>query len=676
MTVTVTEQGLLVDGRLVPVYAGAVQYWRLERDAWERVLDAVVELGFEVIETYVPWGIHETAPGAFDWGDVEPRKGLDSFLDLCHERGLYVLARPGPLIDAELTDFGFPERVLLDPRVQARTAVGTPHFSLARGFQPPHQFPVPSYASEAFYGEIAGWFDAVCPVLARHLAPTGPIIAVQSDNETSYVFWDEPYATDYADDSLALYRRFLVARHGSVEAIAAAHGQAYASLESVEPPRDCRIVVRGDIPRHLDWVAYKEFQVRWAVTRIARMLRERGLVEVVIFHDVSDEWRTPIDVARLEADPEIDWVGMNQYRTPDQYREIVTQARFLSAATRLPFVPEFGAGRWSHHPVIPSPGEEEFTALSAIMHGIRAFSLYMLVERERWTASPIRRDGTLRPEFAALWRDVAAFLREHELWRFERRPDVLAMLNYDVCRLSAALTTLHDAHVDLLGLPAALRAVDADLGLGWDLMREADVGDPASWLGAVLAELGRRRVDHDLGDTHLGRDRLDRYRVIVLQSLGFMDADDQARLLGWIEEGGHLLVGPAIPTMDPALLPCRVLAHRLDGPGTSAVGSGRITWAQDPIAVAGMAATSTPGDVDRQPVTCDEPLLDLVLHRDGPRGMLFAANPTPAALRATVTVRDASRLRPAWPPGGRTTAAAPWTVDVPARAVRAWRVEP
>ncbi len=665
-----------MDGCLVPVYAGAAQYWRLDRDAWERVLDAVQDLGFEVVETYVPWGIHEIAPGSFDWGEIDARKDLDAFLDLCHARGLHVLARPGPLIDAELTDFGFPERVLLDPRVQARTAVGTPHFSLARGFQPPHQFPVPSYASEAYYTEIAGWFDAVCPVLARHVAPTGPIIAVQSDNETSYVFWDEPYATDYADDSLARYRDFLLARHGSLEAVVTAHGQAYASLESIEPPRDCRIVARRDVARHVDWLAYKEAQVRSAVSRVARMLRERGLADVVIFHDVSDSWRTPLDLARLEADPEVDWVGMNQYRSPAEYRDIVTQARFLSGATRLPFVPELGAGRWAHHPVIPTPGEEELTALSAIMHGIRAFNLYMLVERERWTASPIRRDGTLRPEFARLWREVAAFLREHEFWRFERRPDVLALLNYDVCRLSAALTTLHDAHVDLLGLPAALRSVDADLGLEWDLRREADVGDPASWLGSVLVELGRLRIDHDIADTHLGRDRLDRYRVIVLQSLGFMDPVDQARLLGWIEDGGHLVVGPAIPTMDPAFLPCLVLAHRLDGPGTARVGAGQITWVQDSIAAAGTVATTSPGDADRQSVTCDEPMLDLVLHRDGPLGMLFAANPTPAALRATIAISDATRLVPAWPRGGGATVPAPWTVDVPARTVRAWRVEP
>ena len=58
-------------------------------------------------------------------------------------------------------------------------------------------------------------------------------------------------------------------------------------FEEVEPPRDCEIVGAADLPWHLDWVAYKEFQIRWSVSRIARMLRERGVDGVPIFHDIA-----------------------------------------------------------------------------------------------------------------------------------------------------------------------------------------------------------------------------------------------------------------------------------------------------------------------------------------------------------------------------------------------------
>ncbi len=185
---------------------------------WSYILDQVKALGFEMVETYIPWSVHETEPGVYDWGQVDPRKNVEAFMELCEEKGLWLIVRPGPLINAELTDFGFPEWVLLDPEVQARTANGTVHFDAAWGLHPPRPFPVPSYASEQFYAYTGGWFDAICPVIARHLAPSGCIVTVQSDNESCYLFHDQPYATDYCDASISLFRSFLAERYGSISA--------------------------------------------------------------------------------------------------------------------------------------------------------------------------------------------------------------------------------------------------------------------------------------------------------------------------------------------------------------------------------------------------------------------------------------------------------------------------
>ncbi len=194
--VTLSGQGLVIDGQHVPVYSGSVHYWRLERALWPKILDRVIELGFGMVETYIPWSVHETEPGAYDWGQIDDRKDVEAFMRLCEEKGLWLIVRPGPLINAELTDFGFPAWVLDDPAVQSRTASGSVHYDAAWGLHPPRPFPVPSYASEAFYDAVGGWFDAVVPIIASHLAPSGCIVAVQSDNETCYLFHDQPYATD------------------------------------------------------------------------------------------------------------------------------------------------------------------------------------------------------------------------------------------------------------------------------------------------------------------------------------------------------------------------------------------------------------------------------------------------------------------------------------------------
>mgnify|MGYP003295474696 CR=1 FL=1 len=60
------------------------------------LLDRVVELGFDAVDTYVPWTVHMPAPGESDWGEKDPARDLAAFARLCQERGLLVSLRPGP----------------------------------------------------------------------------------------------------------------------------------------------------------------------------------------------------------------------------------------------------------------------------------------------------------------------------------------------------------------------------------------------------------------------------------------------------------------------------------------------------------------------------------------------------------------------------------------------------
>ncbi len=644
MTVSVTDTGLLVDGRQVPVYSGAVHYWRLERDLWPTILDRVRSLGFGVIETYIPWCVHEPAPGEFDWGTTDPRKDIDAFLDLCEARGLWVLLRPGPLINAELTDFGFPEWLLLDPDVQARTALGSLHLDAAWGLHPPRPFPVPSYASERFFELTGGWYDQVCPIIARHLAPNGCVVAVQSDNETCYLFHDQPYATDYSADSLRLYRSFLRKLHTSVNQLNAVYGTSYTTFDAIDPPRDGPIVSRTDAPWHLDWVAYKEYQIRWSVARLARMLRERGLGSVPIFHDVAYSYRTPLDIARMEADSDIDWVGLNLYRPPWEHGPLADRVRFLAGATRLPFVPELGAGVWAHHVATPTPAEQEFVNLSVLMYGIKAFNFYMLVERDRWQGSPITRQGECRPEYADFYTRFTRFLNQIEFWRFSRAPRVIVLLSYDLERFEAANSTLNFGHTDLLELPPALFDDTRDLGLKWD--RAA-----VSWLSTLKDALHRACIDYDLADTHIAPKRLERYDVVFIQTCDFMSAADQEHLRPYRD---RLVLGPGVPYLDEYLRP----HHALEG-------------------VRHVAESDLPGFVGTFPSTdfqLDDPRLDLVLHRDGARQLLFVSNPTTDAITSRMRFSGRRTFTSAWGSSRSMSSNAELEVALDPWQVQVWHV--
>ncbi len=641
MAVTLSDAGLMVGGKLVPVYSGSVHYWRLERERWSHILDQVIILGFQMVETYIPWSIHEIAPGKFDFGERDSRKDVEAFMRLCQEKGLWLIVRPGPLINAELTDFGFPERVLLNPDVQARSAGGELHLDAAWGLHPPHQFPVPSYASETFFAETAGWFDAICPIIARNLAPTGCIVAVQSDNETCYMFHDQPYATDYSVDSICLYRRFLGATYGSIAALNSAYQTSYTAFSEVEPPRDCGIDGAEDLPLRLDWVAYKEYQIRWAVGRFAEMLRVRGVVGVPIFHDIAYQRSTPLDVSRMEAHPDIDWVGMNIYCAKEDYETVAQRMRFLSGATKLPFVPEFGCGLWSHHRQTFEPHDHEFVTLSALMHGLKAINFYMLVERERWQGSPITRHGDFRPDYSRFYERLGKFLSRFPIWEFTRDRATLVLFNYDLGRQAAATTTLNLAHADLLGLPPALFQLDLNLPIESNPREELDLACSESWMGELTRKLTRRNIDFDMADTHIAPEALLRYGQVLVQSLEFMDPDDQVALVGYIEGGGNLVVGPLVPTLDPLLRTNEVLSRLIDSPGSVEVGQGSLTWS--PLDALDQAVDALSPGVFRV-----EAPLELTTFRRGEQALIFIANPTSGSVKRTVEFEGHVRFVDVW----------------------------
>jgi beta-galactosidase len=668
VTITLNNNGLELDGQTIPVYSGTIHYWRLDRAKWGLILDQAKALGFNMVETYIPWSVHETSPGHYDWGQVDDRKDVEAFIKLCEERQLHLIVRPGPLINAELTGFGYPEWVLMDPAVQARTALNTIHYDAAWGLHPPHPFPVPSYASEAFYKYAEGWFDAICPILARHLAPQGCIVAVQSDNETCYLFQDQAYATDYAPDSLALYRTYLKDKYGTLEKLNAAYHHYYLDFAFVEPPRDCEIQTRADVPRHVDWVEYKEHQIRWAVARFSRILKARGILGVPIFQDVAWQLQTPLDIPAMEADPDIDWVGINLYANKEDYARAATQMRFLAGATRLPFVPEFGSGLWSHHHKTFTSEEHQFITLGSLLHGLKAFNFYMLAERERWQGSPITRHGTLRADRAPFYQQLTQFLQHYRFWEFTKQRETIVLFNYDAGRYAAYASTLHLAHVDMLGLPKELFDVTPDLGFSTDPRSESKPR-LGSWFGTATQWLANHHVWFDLGDTHLNAAQLQRYRLVCLPTVDFLDPMAQQELLTYVQSGGHLILGPVKPTLDPALNPSTLLADHLSIPGTISLGSGRLTWAtleSLPTILSGAAPLPT--------FTCDQPLVDLALHCRPDLSLLFAANPTAESLVTNLSFTGTQTFKPAWPSAPELTGTDSATLTLPPYTVYIWEV--
>ncbi len=399
------------------------------------------------------------------------------------------------------------------------------------------------------------------------------------------------------------------------------------------------------------------------------MLRERGIVGVPLFHDIAWQTTTPLDVSRMEDDPDIDWVGMNLYCNKEDYATVSRRLRFLAGATKLPFVPEFGAGLWSHHKKTFMPEEHEFVTLAAFMNGMKAVNFYMLVERERWQGSPITRHGDFRSEYAPFYARLSAFLERYPIWEFERERNALLMFNYDLSRHVKMLTTLHVAHADLLGLPREAFEIDVDFGLESDPRREGNFDRPDSWLRQAASALAEQGVSVDMADTHIDPKRLDRYPAVYLQSVDFMDPLDQAALIGYVEDGGTLVFGPTIPSRDPSMRQTEVFGRFLDAPGRTQMGNGELIWAD---------STSLPGIVDDLSPASSIRLAsgpgDLAVFRRGEETLVFLANPTGCAIDATI-LSDGDRVfETVWGPAELLSSRGRLDVELPPYTIRIFDV--
>jgi beta-galactosidase len=428
-------RGLRLGDDVRPMVSGALHYWRHDAADWPALLDAVVELGVPMVETYVPWSVHEVAAGRYDFTGA---RDVERFLSLAGERDLPCIVRPGPHINAELPDFGFPSRVLWDPACQALGPLGTPVIQHSRS----GYFPCPSYGSPAFLAEVDRWYDEVLPRLVALQWPAGPVVAVQADNEMGCFFFVEPFVMDYRPEVVADWR-------------------AWSGIAG-EPPRD-----GTDDPARIDaWVRHKEVTRHRALTRLADGLRDRG-VQVPVFHNDFPHLGTPLDQATLEAGGSVDIAANDLYVQREDLALAMQVGRTLSGSSQLPYVAELGAGWVADCVGIPqrvAPPDEEIGILALLLTGVRAWNWYMLAEREHWYGSPIDRHGRIRPDEAALYPRLMRLLEELDWWSLEREAPVLLLTDRDVERRQAGRRTAGEVNavLDPLQLPAQLRVLEPD----------------------------------------------------------------------------------------------------------------------------------------------------------------------------------------------------------------------
>lgn len=545
--VRLVRGGLELDGVISPVYAGAVHYFRLEPAAWRPCLEAVRDLGLSLVDLYVPWSVHEMAPGELDLGQRDARLDVVRFLTIADELGLRAIVRPGPHINAELTDFGIPHRVLWRAECQARSPAGHPLILPV----PPRGFPVPSHASRAYLDEATRYLGMVGRALAPLCFPAGPIVAVQIDNEGALFFRDGAYEQDYHPDAVAAYRRFLQRRYAPDE-LGRRHG--VDDVERIAPPVELDATDAAGLGRHLDWVEFQEQLVADAFGVFAEALGRAGMAAVPTTHNLPmGAETTPLCTRPLGE--VVDLLGLDYYGSATERERAMHARRTTELVVRCEareqpaFACEMGAGYPPYFPAL-APEDSAFTVLTALAYGLRGFNVFMAVDRDRWIGAPIDRRGRPRP-FADFWRRLVGVLRETGFHRLRRAVPVRLVVPRVERRLQRVLHAFGSVTAPMLNVVGAAPCdlcVEQDFGIGYPLVVGADLlgrraaaalercGVPFAWVAGEDGLAG-------LGDA----------AWVICATSGPLDGELRAALAEAARRGARLSVGPHPPAFDGAM---------------------------------------------------------------------------------------------------------------------------
>ena len=106
---TYNDRAFLMDGKEYTIISGAMHYFRIPREYWLDRLTKLKECGFNTVETYTCWNLHEKHEGQFDFDGM---LDIAEYVRLAESLGLNVILRPGPYICSEWEFGGLPAWLL------------------------------------------------------------------------------------------------------------------------------------------------------------------------------------------------------------------------------------------------------------------------------------------------------------------------------------------------------------------------------------------------------------------------------------------------------------------------------------------------------------------------------------------------------------------------------------
>ncbi|KAF2818508.1 hypothetical protein CC86DRAFT_336927 [Ophiobolus disseminans] len=179
--VTWDEHSLFVHGKRIIFWGGEVHPFRLPVPSlWLDIFQKIKAMGYNGVSFYSAWALHEPKPGHFS---AEGIFEWEPFFDAAEKAGVYLVARTGPYINAEVTGGGFPGWL---QRISGN--LRTP---------------------DADYQQASkNYIESITPIMAKaQITNGGPIILFQPENEYSMAINNITYPdADYMNNLMKQVR--------------------------------------------------------------------------------------------------------------------------------------------------------------------------------------------------------------------------------------------------------------------------------------------------------------------------------------------------------------------------------------------------------------------------------------------------------------------------------------
>ena len=172
--ITYNDKSFLMDGQEYTIVSGAMHYFRIPRQYWHDRLDKLKQCGFNTVETYTCWNLHEPQEGVFDFSGM---LDLGAYIDEAASMGLNVILRPGPYICSEWEFGGLPAWLLGYENIALRCM------------------------DERYLSKVRRYYHALFEHIGQHRLAThgGNVVMVQIENEYGSYGDDKDYLRAVVD---------------------------------------------------------------------------------------------------------------------------------------------------------------------------------------------------------------------------------------------------------------------------------------------------------------------------------------------------------------------------------------------------------------------------------------------------------------------------------------------